>query len=146
MPLCDICQKANETIIHPFYECKNIKKIWKTFEPLIKKLNTKAENNALQNIIGLNAINTEKKTKKLIMTINTTISNEIWKARNLFKHETKRIPTENIITNIKKNLKEIIMIHYKKHEQNNTLLTFQEKFAIKNALCIIENDTILFNF
>ena len=80
------------------------------------------------------------------MTINTTILNEIWKARNLFKHETKRIPTENIITNIKNNLKEIIMIHYKKHEQNNTLLIFQEKFAIKNTLCIIENDTILFNF
>ena len=113
-PLCDICQKANETIIHAFYECKSRKKIWKTFEPLIKKLNTKAENNPLQNILGLNAINTEKKTKKLIMTINTTILNEIWKARNLFKHETKRIPTENIITNIKNNLKEIIIIHYKK--------------------------------
>ena len=75
------------------------------------------------------------------MTINTTILNEIWKARNLFKHETKRIPTENIISNIKKNLKEIIMIHYKKHEQNS-LLAFQEKFAIENALCTIENGSI----
>ena len=146
MPRCDICQKANETITHAFYECKNRKKIWKTFEPLIKKLNTKAENNPLQNILGLNAINTEKKTKKLIMTINTTILNEIWKARNRFKNETKRIPTEKIITNIKNNLKEIIMIHYKNHEQNNTLLIFQEKFAIKNASWIIENDTIHFNF
>ena len=64
-PLCAICQKANETIIHAFYECKNRKKIWKTFEPIIKKLNTKAENNNLQNILDLNAINTEKKTRKL---------------------------------------------------------------------------------
>ena len=80
------------------------------------------------------------------MTINTTILNEIWKARNLFKDETKRIPTENIIANIKNNLKEIIMIYYKKQEQINTLLIFQEQFTIKNALCIIENDTILFNF
>ena len=71
------------------------KKIWKTFEPLIKKLNTEAENNPLENILGLNAINNEKKTKKLIMAINTTILNEIWKAQNLFKQETKRIPTEN---------------------------------------------------
>ena len=63
-PLCDICQKANETIIHAFYECKSRKKIWKTFELLIKKLKTKAETNPLQNILGLNAINTEKKTKK----------------------------------------------------------------------------------
>ena len=63
-----------------FMNVKLEKKIWKTFEPLIKKLNRKAENNPLQNILGLNAINTENKTKKLIMTINTTILNDIWKA------------------------------------------------------------------
>ena len=63
-----------------FMNVKVEKKIWKTFEPLIKKLSTKAENNPLQNILGLNAINTENKTKKLIMTINTTILNDIWKA------------------------------------------------------------------
>ena len=28
-PLCDICQKANETIIHAFYECKSRKKYGK---------------------------------------------------------------------------------------------------------------------
>ena len=38
------------------------------------------------------------------------------------------------------------MISYKKHEQNNSLLTFPEKFAIENALCTIENDSIIFNF
>ena len=47
--------------------------------------------------------------------------------------------------NKKNNLKEI-MINYKKHEQNNSLLTFQEKFVIENALCTIENDSIIFNF
>ena len=75
------------------------------------------------------------------MTINTTILNKIWKAQNLFKHETKKLPTKNIIPNIKNDLKEII-IHYKKHEQNNSLLVFQEKFAIENALCTIENGSI----
>ena len=104
------------------------------------------ENNPLQNILGLNAINTGKKTKKLMMTINTTIFNEIWKVQNQFKHETKRIPTENILTNIKNNLNEIIMVHYKKHEQNNSLLKFQDRFAIENSLCTIENDSIIFNF
>ena len=59
------------------------------------------ENNPLQNILSLNTINTEKKTRKVIMT-NIAILNEIWKARNLFKHETKKISTENIISNIKK--------------------------------------------
>ena len=68
---------------------------------------------------------------------------------------TKSVQTRNkkntnrkqiIITNIKNNLKEIIRISYKKHEQNNSLLTFQEKFAIENALSTIENDSIIFNF
>ena len=39
------------------------------------------------------------------MTINTSILNEIWKARNLFKHEKEKIPTDNIIQNIKRNIK-----------------------------------------
>ena len=145
-PICDICKKANETLIHVFYQCKNRKKIWNTFQPIIKKLNTNAEGNPLQNILGLNAINTEKKTKKLIMTINTSILNEIWTARNLFKHEQKKIPTANIIQNIKKKLKEIITIHYNKHEKNNTILNFQQKFTINNALCTIENNCLTLNF
>ena len=59
------------------------------------------------------------------MTINATILNEMWKARNLFKHEKKKIATVNIISNIKRNLKEVITIHYKKYEKTNSLLTFQ---------------------
>ena len=80
------------------------------------------------------------------MTINTTILNEICRARNLFKHETKGIPTENIITNIKNNLKEIIMIHYKKHEQNNTLFNLSRKICNKERSMLNENDTFHFNF
>ena len=48
------------------------------------------------------------------MTINATILNKMWKARNLFKHEKKKITTVNIISNIKRNLKEVITIHNKK--------------------------------
>ena len=33
-----------------------------------------------------------------------------------FAHDQKKIPTTNITQNIKRNLKEIITIHYKKHE------------------------------
>ena len=80
------------------------------------------------------------------MTRNTSILNEIWKARNLFKHEQKKIPTANIIPNIKKNLKEIITIHNNKHEKNNTILNFQQKFTINNALCAIENNSLTFTF
>ena len=136
-PICDRCNRYNETLIHVFCYCRNRKKIWNTFEPIIKKLNTNSENNPIQNILGLNPITTENKPRKLIMTINTSILNEIWKARNAFKHEQKKIPTDNIIQNIKRNLKEIITIHYNKHKKNNTLTSFQEKFTIENALCTI---------
>ena len=105
-----------------FTNVKTERKIWDTFEPIIKKLNRNAEDNPLQHISGLNAINTEKKTRKLIMTINMSILNKIWTARNLFKHEQKKIPTANIIQDIKK-LKKIITIHYNKHEKYNTIPT-----------------------
>ena len=145
-PMCDTCNKYNETLIHVFYNCRNRKKIWNTFEPIIKKLNTNSENHPIQNILGLNAINTENKTRKLIMTINTSILNKIWKARNAFKHEQKKIPTDNIIQNIKRNLKEIITIHYNKHKKNNTLISLQEKFATENALCTIQSNSLTFHF
>ena len=99
----------------------------------------------MQNILGLNAINTENKSRKL-MTINTSILNEIWKARNLFKHEQKKIPTDNIIQNRKRSLKEIITIHFNKHEKNNTILSFQKNFEIKNALCTIQTNYLTFQF
>ena len=100
----------------------------------------------MQNILGLNTINTENKIRKLIMMRNTSILNKIWKERNLFKHEQKKIPTDNITQNIKLNLKEIITIHINKHEKNNTILSFQEKFAIENALSNIQNNSLTFQF
>ena len=75
----------------------------------------------MQSILGLNAINTGSKSRKL-MTINTSILNEIWKARNLLKHEQKKIPTDNIIQNRKRSLKEIITIQFNKHEKNNNII------------------------
>ena len=125
--MCDRCNKQNETIIYALYNCRNKKKIWNTFEPIIKTLNKNWGNSPITNILGLNAINTEHKTRKLIMTINTSLLNKIWKARNLFKHEKKKIPTDNIIQNIKRNIKEIITIHFNKHEKNNTLWNFKKK-------------------
>ena len=81
------------------------------------------------------------------MTINTTILIEIWKARNMFKHERKKIPMDNIMENIKRNLKEIITIHFSKHQKENTITTFQEKFTIQqNALCTIQRNSLTFHF
>ena len=128
------------------YNCRNRKKIWKTFEPIIQKLNKNSDNNPITNILGLDSINTEHKTRKLIITINTSVLNEIRKGRNLFKHEQKKMPSDNIIQNIKRNIKEIITIHFNKHEKNNILSSFKEKFTTENAFCNIENDSTTFHF
>ena len=85
----------------------------------------------MQNILGLSAINTENKTRKLIMTIKTSILNEIWKARNLFKHEQKKIPKDNIIQNIERSLKEIITIHFNKHEKKTQYYLFKKDSQLK---------------
>ena len=58
-PSLNICQKANELIIHVF-QCKNTIKIWKTCEAIISKLKTNAENNS-----SLNTIKNEKNTRTM---------------------------------------------------------------------------------
>ena len=80
------------------------------------------------------------------MTINTSILKELGKARNLLKHEEEKIPTDNIIQNIKRKIKETITIHFNKHEKNNTLSDFKKKFTIENALCKIQNNSRTFHF
>ena len=49
--MCDGCNKQTETIIHAFYNCRNRKKNWNTFEPIIKKLNKNSDNNPITNIL-----------------------------------------------------------------------------------------------
>ena len=56
------------------------------------------------------------------------------------------MPSDNIIQNIKRNIKEIIIIHFNKHEKNNILSSFKEKFTTENAFCNIENDSTTFHF
>ena len=50
-PMCDRCRKYNETI-YVFHNCRNRKKIWNIFAPVIKKLNPNSENIFMQNILG----------------------------------------------------------------------------------------------
>ena len=37
-------------------------------------------------------------------------------------------------------------MHFNKHEKNNTLLSFQEKFSFENALCTIQSNSPTFDF
>ena len=77
----------------------------------------------------------DKKTRKLLLTIHITKLNEIWKARNLLKHQTKSPTNDVIIKKIKTKLREIVKINFQKHLRQETLETFKKNFFINEALC-----------
>ena len=45
-------------------------------------------------VLILNALVKDKKPKKLLLTIDITILSEIWKARNLLKHQKKTLTND----------------------------------------------------
>ena len=56
----------------------------------------------------LNALVKEKKVKKLLLTLQRTMLNEIWKARNSLKHQKRSVTNDVIIKKSKIKLREII--------------------------------------
>ena len=88
-------------------------------------------------VLILNALVKDNKTRKLLLTIHITILNEIWKARNLLKHQTKSLTNDVIINKIKTKLREIIRINFQKHLRQETLETLKKNFCINEALCLV---------
>ena len=68
--------------------------------------------------------------------------NHIWKKRNKEQFDDTIIPATNVIINIKNELRNIILTHYKHHTINNTLDEFQSNFCINNSLCKLTHDII----
>ena len=131
-------QNQERTILHAPYECTDKYKIWKYFFEVIKKLSSAAKMISTNCVLILNALVKDKKTRKLLLTIHITILNEIWKARNLLKHQTKSLTNDVIINKIKTKLREIIRINFQKHLRQET---FKKNFCINEALCsVIGND------
>ena len=78
-------------------------------------------------VLILNALVKEK--KKLLLTIYVTILNEIWKTRNLLKHQNKTLTNGIIIKKINTKLGEIIRVNFQKHIRQETTETFKKIFA-----------------
>ena len=78
-------------------------------------------------VLILNALVKEK--KKLLLTIYVTILNEIWKTRNLLKHQNKTLTNGIIIKKINAKLGEIIRVNFQKHIRQETTETFKNFFA-----------------
>ena len=140
-PNCKLCDKT-ENITHLYIDCKRNKKIWKYFQKYYQAL-TQKQNTPLQHILTISSLSLPPKTKKLTLTLTTTILTYIWKTRNKL-HAI--IPATNVIINIKNELKNIILTHYKRHTINNTLHEFHSNFCINNTLCKLTQSSITMLF
>ena len=106
---------------------------------------TQKQNTPLQYILTISSLSLPPKTKKLSLTMTTTILTHIWKTRNKLQFDDTIIPATNIIINIKNELKNILT-RYKHHTINNTLHKFQSNFCINNALCKLTQNSITMLF
>ena len=93
-------------------------------------------------MLTISAIILPPKTRKLVITLSTTILTHIWETRNRLQFDDTIIPTTHTIINIKNELKYIIQTHYKQHTINNTLEEFQSSFRINNTLCTLHNNVL----
>ena len=133
-PNCKLCGKT-ENIAHLYIDCKRNKKIWKYFQQY--QTHTQKQNTPLQHILTIWSLSLPPKTKKLTLTLTTTILTHIWKTRNKLQFDDTIIPATNVNINIKNELKNIILAHYKHHTISNTLHEFQSHFCIKNEICLL---------
>ena len=70
-PNCKLCDKT-ENITHLYIDCKRNKKIWKYFQKYYQTL-TQKQNTPLQHILTISSLSLPPKTKKLTLTLTTTI-------------------------------------------------------------------------
>ena len=139
-PNCKLCDKT-ENITHLYIDCKRNKKNWKISKNIIKLLH-KNKSTPLQHILTISSLPLPPKTKKLTLTLTTTILTQTWKTRNKLQFDDTIMAAPNVIINIKNELKNIILTHYKHHTINNTLHEFQSNFCINNALCKLTQNSI----
>ena len=139
-PNCKLCDKT-ENITHLYIDCKRNKKIWKYFQKYYQTL-TQKQNTPLQHILTISSLSLPPKTKKLTLTLTTTILTHIWKTRNKLQFDDTIIPATNVIINIKNELKNIILTHYKHHTINSTLHEFESNFCINSAICTLTQNSI----
>ena len=133
-----------QNITHLYIDCKRNKKIWKYFQKYYQILKQK-QNAPLQHILTT-SLSLTPKTKKLTLTLTTTILTHLWKTRNKLQFDDTIIPATNVIINIKNELKNIILTHYKRHTINNALHEFHSNFCINNTLCKLTQSSITMLF
>ena len=113
---------------------------------LYYKTLTQKQNTSLQHVLTISSLPLPPKTKKLPLTLTTTILTHILKTRNKLQFDDTIIPATNVIINIKNELKNFILTHYKHHTINNTLHEFPSNFCINNALCKLTQNSITMLF
>ena len=143
-PNCKLCDKT-ENITHLYIDCKRNKKFWKYFQKCYQTF-TQKQKTSLQHTLTTSYLPLPLKTKKLTLTLTTTILTHIWKTRSKLQFDDKTIPATKVIINIKNELKNIILTHYKHHTINNMLHEFQSNFCIINPLRKLTQNSITMLF
>ena len=134
-PNCKLCAKT-ENITHLYIDSKRNKKIWKYFQKHYQTLAQK-QNAPIQHILTISSLSLPPKTKKLTLTLTTTTL-----TRKKLQFYDAIILATNMITNIKNELKNIILTLYKHHTINSRLHEFQSNFCVNNAICTLTQNSI----
>ena len=90
-PKCKLCEKT-ENIKHLFIDCKRNNKIWTHFQKYYNNL-ILTEYIPLQHMLTISTMTLPPKTRKLVITLTTTILTHIWKTRNRLQFDDTIIPT-----------------------------------------------------
>jgi len=108
---CRICCVKVENMVHLLYECDGISEIWTDIEGIINDLiydkNIKIDLFVI--FPGLLDVNNEEESK-LVNVILSITRWEIWKRRNLNRYENVIIPIPIIISRIRYNIKQHILL------------------------------------
>ena len=94
----------------------------------------------------ISSLSLPPKIDKLTLTLTPLTLTDLWKTRSKLHFDDTIIHATNVITNIKHELKNIILTHYKHRTINNTLHEFQSNFCINNAICTLTQNSITMLF
>ena len=143
---CKYCKKAENTL-HIFARCKIAQKIWGTYQKVYEKLLPGKRFIYEEAAITLNLVDTNitQNTRKLTLTLTNIIIHELWTSRNKFEKDNTLPNIERSVKTINTRMSNILKIQHKHFTTQNDLSTFKTLFTIQNAICTIENETLLLN-
>ena len=142
--ICNVCNRYEENTLHLFARCKHATNIWKMYKNIYIKLIPNKPHIYEQAALTINLQSIEhKKTRKLVTTVTEIILKEIWTTRNKVDKENIQPSKDRSKNKINKEITDLITIHYTHSKRTNNYKEFIDKFAIKDAICSLDQQNKL---